>query len=124
MPFFNPKRIAPDGTWRAQALHRASAILPRGMLIPVLQGPLRGKWWTVGSAAHACWLGTYEPDESTLLMHGIRPRQVVFDLGAQAGYHTLHAAILVGPEGRVYAFEPNPLNARYLRKHAELNSLS
>jgi FkbM family methyltransferase len=94
------------------------------MILPVLQGPLRGKRWIVDAASHACWFGSYELQESELLSRGIQAGQTVFDLGAQAGYHTLHAATLVGPHGRVYAFEPNPLNVGYLRKHIALNRMS
>jgi FkbM family methyltransferase len=38
----------------------------------------------------------------------IRNGDVVLDLGANVGYHTRYFAELVGPEGRVHAFEPNP----------------
>ena len=47
-----------------------------------------------------------------------------FDIGAQAGFHTLLASELVGPGGHVYAFEPLPRNLIYLNKHIALNHLS
>ncbi len=34
--------------------------------------------------------------------------QVVFDVGANVGLHTAYLSRLVGPEGKVFAFEPNP----------------
>lgn len=37
-----------------------------------------------------------------------RPGDTVFDLGANHGEHTRGLAALVGPHGRVHAFEPNP----------------
>ncbi len=38
----------------------------------------------------------------------VRPGDVVFDIGAAYGMYTLPLAALVGPTGRVYAFEPQP----------------
>jgi FkbM family methyltransferase len=124
MPFFDPKRIAPDGTWRANAIHRVSSHIPRDMTLPILQGPLRGGKWIVGAASHACWLGTYESRETSLLGQGIKRGDVVFDLGAQAGYHSLYAARLTGETGKVWAFEPNPVNVHFLKKHMELNRVT
>ena len=49
---------------------------------------------------------------------------VVFDIGAQAGYHTLLASISAGPNGRVYAFEPESRNLGYIRAHVALHNLT
>lgn len=46
-----------------------------------------------------------------------------WDVGAHVGYHTLALASLVGPTGRVVAFEPNPHNLQRLRCHLKENSL-
>ena len=46
---------------------------------------------------------------------------LTFDVGANAGYYTLLLARRVGPNGRVVAFEPNPINVAYLREHLRLN---
>jgi len=46
----------------------------------------------------------------------IRPGGVVYDGGAWPGDFTVSASRLVGPKGRVFAFEPNPAHARYLRE--------
>ena len=121
MPLFDPRRIAPDGTWRASAVHVVSAMIPRKITMPILQGPLRGGKWIVAAASHACWLGTYETDATALMSEAIRPGNVFFDLGAHAGYHSLYASKLVGPSGQVWSFEPNPGNAHFIRKHIDLN---
>lgn len=48
----------------------------------------------------------------------------MFDVGASFGIHTVTAASLVGPSGRVYAFEPAAATASALRDHLELNGVS
>jgi FkbM family methyltransferase len=95
--------------------------LPSHMVVPVLRGPLRGNKWLVGSCTSSCWLGYYEAAESAYLASSIASGNMVFDIGAQAGYHTLLASQLVGPRGQVFAFEPAPMNASNLRQHIGLN---
>jgi FkbM family methyltransferase len=65
--------------------------------------------------------GVYEPFESDLILHEVRPGDVALDLGANIGYFTLMMARLVGPAGRIYAFEPDPENFTLLRKNIESN---
>ena len=43
------------------------------------------------------------------------------DVGAHVGYYTLIAAKLVGPTGRVFAFEPNPYNFKILKRNVARN---
>ncbi len=92
-------------------------LLPDGMAVPVLQGPLKGKRWLVGSSTHGCWLGSYEYEKQRLFAKKIKAGAVVFDIGANVGFYTLLTAMLVRPEGRVVAFEPVPRNIDFLRKH-------
>jgi FkbM family methyltransferase len=51
----------------------------------------------------------------------VKDGDIVVDLGANIGYYTLLAARLVGKKGRVYAFEPEPINYSLLIKNIELN---
>ena len=46
----------------------------------------------------------------------------VVDLGANIGYFTLILAKLVGPTGKVFAFEPDPRNLTLLKKNIEYNN--
>lgn len=47
----------------------------------------------------------------------IKEGDVVVDVGANIGYYTLLFAKLVGPSGKVYAFEPHPENFQILKKN-------
>lgn len=95
--------------------------IPAGAVMPVLQGPLRGARWVAGASDAGCWLGSYEAEVQELLVSLVRPGSVVYDLGANAGFFTLLASRLVGPAGKVYAFEPLPANLDVLRRHLALN---
>lgn len=51
----------------------------------------------------------------------IKPGDVVLDIGANIGAHTLQLARLLGPAGRVYAFEPTQYAYRKLLDNISLN---
>jgi len=69
------------------------------------------------------WLrkGVWEPLETLLFEGELEAGDVVIDVGANVGYYTLIAAKLVGPQGRVYAFEPDPTAFALLTTNIELN---
>jgi FkbM family methyltransferase len=98
--------------------------IPPSLKVPVVGGPLQGKRWIVGSSIHRCWIGTYDPAESRLMKQHLHPGNTCFDIGAQAGYHTLFASSLVGPAGRVFAFEPSPRNFANIKRHLAMNHLA
>jgi FkbM family methyltransferase len=52
--------------------------------------------------------GLYERAEVRLLPHLLRPGDLFVDVGANLGYYTAMASLLVGPTGQVHAFEPSP----------------
>jgi len=97
-------------------------LIPKGMAMPILQGRLRGRKWIVGAGEHGYWLGSYEMRKRQAFEEAIPEGAIVYDIGANVGYYTLLAAVLVGEEGKVYAFEPLPRNVDFLRKHVKLNS--
>jgi FkbM family methyltransferase len=95
-------------------------VLPRDIVLPILQGPLRGKKWIVGSHLHGCWLGSYEWEMQKRMAKEVRPGTTFYDIGANVGFYSLLAANLIG-SGKVYAMEPLTANVAYLRRHLELN---
>lgn len=66
-------------------------------------------------------LGAYEPRTLRAYAPLVGPGAVVFDIGANIGAHTLHFARLVGPTGRVHAFEPTDFACAKLRANLALN---
>jgi FkbM family methyltransferase len=59
-----------------------------------------------------------EPRERRFLQAQVEPGMVVFDVGANLGFYTLLLADRVGPQGRVHAFEPDPLSCEILKSRA------
>src|SRR5215831_21394191 len=70
------------------------------------------------------YLGTFEPDESAQIKKYLKPGMTFVDVGANVGYYSLMAASLVGPRGRVLAFEPSPYAFARLKETIERNKLS
>lgn len=56
-------------------------------------------------------------------LEGIQPGETVYDIGANIGLYTLAAALHVGPEGMVYAFEPHVANAASLLRNVQCNGM-
>lgn len=98
-------------------------LIPKHAVVPVLQGPLRGKKWVVGSSSHGCWLGSYEHEKQYQFIKEVKKGDVVYDIGAHVGFYTLLSSVLVGERGTVLAFEPFPPNMAYLQRHVGMNSL-
>ncbi len=98
--------------------------IPRQVAVPILSGPARGMKWVVGAATHGCWLGSYEVQKQLRIASLLQPGDGFLDIGANAGFYTLLASRLVGPSGRVYAFEPVPENIAKIHRHLQLNRVS
>ena len=98
-------------------------LIPDGLVLPILQGPLKGKRWIAASSNHGCWLGTYELHKQLLVARAIAPGMTVYDVGANVGLYTLLASVLAGPAGKVHAFEPVPRNFEILEQHVRINRI-
>lgn len=75
----------------------------------------------VGLSSHVMLDGYWEMWVTEAISQRITPGMVVADIGANLGYFTLLMADLVGPEGVVHAFEPNPRMVERLRKTLDVN---
>jgi FkbM family methyltransferase len=118
VPVHTQRRYRPMGLVK-NALRRTFRSLP----FPILRGPLRGSRWLLGSGGKLgrVLLSTYEPVSTGHFLDLVEPGATVYDIGAHMGYYTLLAANATGPDGAVVAFEPQPRNALFLRRHAQIN---
>ena len=66
-------------------------------------------------------LGGFEPSTLRLYNKLVKSGDVVLDIGANIGSHTLPLAKLVGDNGCVYAFEPTDFAVNKLRNNLNLN---
>lgn len=64
---------------------------------------------------------SYEPDVTKILQKILEPGDVFIDVGANVGYFTVLGSTLVGPEGKVFAFEPDPKNIDRIKFHCANN---
>ncbi|WP_053076756.1 FkbM family methyltransferase [Caenimonas sp. SL110] len=99
-------------------------LVPALRPMPVLSGPLAGKRWLSTSGTHGCWLGIYESELQRLLVDSLSAGDVFLDVGANVGFFSLLGATLVGPAGKVVAFEPVSENAQLLLRNLALNKVS
>jgi FkbM family methyltransferase len=68
--------------------------------------------------------GFYEYHVTEFVARNVKPGMQVMDIGANFGYFTLLMADLVGPTGKVYAFEPNPNVATLLGYSLRANNFT
>jgi FkbM family methyltransferase len=111
---------SPFGPFLRHLLNRMHQDL---LVVVELTDPLLGHRMQLDWQTHKGYVfGTYESEVCNLLQKLVRSGWVVADVGAHIGYYTLLLARLVGPSGRVYAFEPFPSNFRVLEENIALNS--
>jgi FkbM family methyltransferase len=68
-------------------------------------------------------LGMWEPEAARVYGAFVNDGDVVYDCGANVGIHTLLFSKLVGPRGKVLAFEPLPEAARDIVLNSALNDV-
>ena len=118
------KRGAPSRF--ANAIHSILNFAP-GERYPVLKcaGVLDGYRMKVDWTKHRSFVyGTWEPEVVGVVTEYVKPGMVALDIGAQSGFYALMLSKLVGPKGRVVAFEPLPANFRILEENVALNRVT
>jgi FkbM family methyltransferase len=92
-----------------------------GRVVPVARGRAAGLR-LVAERRSLVWLaGSVEHDVQAAFAAHVTSGRTIIDAGASVGFFSLLGARLVGPTGRVVAFEPQPAAARSIRRNAELN---
>jgi len=103
------RKILPPGTRLSVTVRSGAAA---GLLLSV--DPRYEAWYAAG--AHETHL------LNALALH-LRPGEILYDVGAHLGFISLVAARIVGPEGKVYAFEADPENSNRILEHERMNAL-
>jgi FkbM family methyltransferase len=83
---------------------------PRGLvLVRVQRGPLSGMVLELDPRTQIdVVVGRYERRVARIVERVLTTGQTAFDIGAHLGYFTLMMALVVGRDGRVVSFEPDP----------------
>ena len=76
-----------------------------------------------GGRAMYLW-GESDPRITQVIGAVLQPGDETFDIGANLGVTGLFAASIVGPNGRVHLFEPQPYVAQLLRTSLMINGFS
>lgn len=127
LDLLNPCEFAErhDRTWLEAAIRRRCINIPVGddaILCRVLG---RYKFYIDnrdrGLAPHLMLDGFWEYWVSDFIWRNVKSGATVVDIGANLGYYTVMLADLVGPTGRVVAFEPNPRLFNLLQSNVEIN---
>ena len=63
-----------------------------------------------------------EKVDTEIVKKELKKGMKVIDIGSNIGYYALLEAGIVGEEGKVYSFEPDPRNIRLLKKNIKLNN--
>ncbi|NMJ40416.1 FkbM family methyltransferase [Roseomonas sp. JC162] len=113
MPYVTTADLRALGRVEAEAAMRA-----RCMVVPVDETTAlcrilgRYKMYVdrrdIGFAPHLMFEGFWEYWLTEFIWRNVKPGEVALDVGANHGYYSVLMADLVGPEGGVHAFEPNP----------------
>jgi len=63
----------------------------------------------------------YEEGTVKVFKSILRKGMIVVDVGACTGFYSLIASKIIGKDGKVFAFEPHPINYIYLKESIEAN---
>jgi FkbM family methyltransferase len=89
-------------------------------LFPALRR-IGGEWVWVHPRILTSEIARTEPHVVRWMDSWLHPGGTFFDVGANCGWLSLHAAKIVGPGGRVVAFEPSPVLVDLLAYHKRVN---
>jgi FkbM family methyltransferase len=101
-----------------------STFWPLGEKANILFGPLKGNKFIISD--NSGWspiFGRWEPESQELFSTIIKKGQIIYDLGANNGIHSLLFSHLTGARGQVFSFEPLPDNCMEIERNIKLNDI-
>lgn len=95
------------------------------MWVQIPAGPAKGLWFKVDPYREEGYSkGCPEPGVQEEFLKNLNPGDCLYDVGAHIGFYSLIASRVVGEEGCVVAFEPDPDNVTLLQENVTKNCLS
>jgi FkbM family methyltransferase len=108
----------------SSVLRKFARKYPEGSTVTITNGYLEGyRWIRYHRYVNGYWLGIYELPLQEAIIRELKSGDVFYDIGANAGFFSLLASKYVGPNGRVYAFEPLPENIQAIRGNFGVNAV-
>ncbi len=107
--------------WGQRKIRRLVRPLITDKNVKILSGIAAGLRLYASKHDHGYDLGTSELPVQKALREYLRGGDIFYDIGANIGFFSIIGALLVLPEGHVYAFEPVPQNALRIQMNAQLN---
>jgi FkbM family methyltransferase len=120
---------------RRYALLSGCGTLANSRWVRLAAGPCQGLTWARIDTGHEIlvpiddyigralyFVGDLDRKVSRLIARLVRPGDTVMDVGANLGLVSMQLAALVGPNGLVHAFEPNPAMCDLLMQTIERNA--
>lgn len=93
--------------------------------LPVFTGPAKGLWFKIDlidRKESAYILGKYDLFIIKILNKLIEPGWTIWDCGTYIGFYTCYFAKVIGKNGFVYGFEPDPRNLKRTSDNMEINN--
>lgn len=98
-------------------------LMPSAADVVVRSGHAKGLALTIDATCEKYyWTGAYETRVQDVLARLLPSGGAFWDVGAHIGFFSLIASRLVGDEGEVHAFEPNPPGRARLESHVTKNA--
>ncbi|MBU1730686.1 FkbM family methyltransferase [Patescibacteria group bacterium] len=102
--------------FKKEAAVRALGLLLFGRRIKAVVNQSTVRLDLLESIQKSMFLGSYEPTQTAWFKQCLRPGDVFIDVGASFGWYTTLGALLVGPTGKVFAFEPSPIASQVVEE--------
>jgi FkbM family methyltransferase len=100
--------------------------LPKGnrVWVQIPSGAAQGLWLKLDPyLERGYFTGCPEPGVQEVIAAHLKPGGCFYDVGAHIGFYALLAARVVGEQGTVVAFEPDPANVEVLRDNLARNNM-
>jgi len=105
---------------------KVNTIFPKDthILIKIPSGLGKGLFFYVNPRYEPGYLnGDHEPWLQEFLKKELKKGFCFYDIGAHKGFFTIIASVIVGENGKVVAFEPDPRNHIFLKRNVEINKI-